>query len=131
MKPTPEEKCLPFCQCNKCYQDISSPSPEARVESSFNIKGLFILCDKCTKPLNEQGGLIFSPPDKFHQLKKYHICVNCWEELKAWSLSKVVAHEARVDWESCPKHPEGGLRHKFCYCGCDMQAAFEKGREAR
>ncbi len=149
--PSHKEKCshewaighkdLPYCV--KCGIEKPSPSPEARVEGDLNINGLFILCDKCTKPLKEQGGLIFSPPDKFHQLKKYHICVNCWEELKAWSLSQVVANEARVDWaksEARDIMKKFGHRADAAYSiEADLwlfnritkalSAAFEKGRK--
>ena len=53
-KPTPEEKCLPFCQCNKCCQDLSSPSPEARVdwekEAMDILDGLYLDAVKDSHP---------------------------------------------------------------------------------
>ena len=55
---------------------------ENEKESDFVINGLFILCDQCTKPLSEQGALIFTPPDRFHNVKKYHLCVSCFEKFK-------------------------------------------------
>ena len=35
------------------------------------------VCDKCKLPLEDFGGLAFSPP-KNHTVEKYHICAICW-----------------------------------------------------
>ena len=52
-----------------------------------------IKCDKCGEEMEVPGALIFSPMEKRwddrvmdHKpiTEKYHICVNCWEELKKW-----------------------------------------------
>lgn len=58
-------------------------------ESDFVVNGLFILCDKCTKPLSEQGVLIFTLPDRSHHVKKYHLCVSCFEKFKETEISRV------------------------------------------
>ena len=60
-------------------------------DGTFTLNGLLILCDKCTKPLSQQGALIFTPPDRFHNVKKYHLCVKCFEDFKQREISKVVA----------------------------------------
>jgi len=36
-------------------------------------------CDICDKELKDFGGLCFSPPEGLN-VKKYHICVKCWNE---------------------------------------------------
>ena len=38
------------------------------------------VCDFCGKELVEFGAILFSPP-KEHDVKKYHVCVNCFEEM--------------------------------------------------
>lgn len=39
------------------------------------------ICDKCKKELEDFGALLFSPPDG-NNVKKYHICKNCFEEME-------------------------------------------------
>ena len=45
-------------------------------------KGLHFNCDKCDHPINQPAALLFSPPvdDGFH-VKKYHICIKCYEKI--------------------------------------------------
>jgi hypothetical protein len=45
-------------------------------------KGLHFNCDKCDHPINQPAALLFSPPvdDGFH-VKKYHICIECYEKI--------------------------------------------------
>lgn len=38
-------------------------------------------CDKCNKELIDFGALLFSPPEN-NMVKKYHICKNCYTEIK-------------------------------------------------
>jgi len=38
-------------------------------------------CDKCKKELIEFGGILLSPPDKENKVRKYHLCVNCYNKL--------------------------------------------------
>jgi len=40
------------------------------------------ICDKCKKELNEFGALLFSPPDENNLVKKYHLCKDCYEDVK-------------------------------------------------
>ena len=40
------------------------------------------VCDKCKKELNDFGAILFSPPNKENLAKKFHICKDCYEELK-------------------------------------------------
>jgi len=35
-------------------------------------------CDICKEELNEYGALMFSPPDEEGNVKKFHICKNCY-----------------------------------------------------
>lgn len=37
-------------------------------------------CDFCGKELQDFGALLFSPP-KWRTVKKYHLCVKCFEHL--------------------------------------------------
>jgi hypothetical protein len=36
-------------------------------------------CDKCKKELQEFGAILLSPPDEKSQVKKFHICKECYE----------------------------------------------------
>ena len=39
-------------------------------------------CDLCGKELNDYGALLFSPPDEKNNVKKAHICKDCYNKLK-------------------------------------------------
>lgn len=41
-------------------------------------------CDKCLQELTDFGALAFSPPNTDGQVTKYHLCVSCFNLLKAW-----------------------------------------------
>ena len=36
-------------------------------------------CDKCKEELDEFGAILLSPPDNRGSVKKYHICVKCFD----------------------------------------------------
>ncbi|MEK6892733.1 MAG: hypothetical protein AABX07_00870 [Nanoarchaeota archaeon] len=38
-------------------------------------------CDKCKKELNEFGAILLSPPDKDNNIKKLHLCKECYLEI--------------------------------------------------
>jgi uncharacterized protein with PIN domain len=40
------------------------------------------LCDKCKKELEDFGALLFSPPDKEGNVKKFHICKECYHKIE-------------------------------------------------
>ncbi len=40
-------------------------------------------CNKCKKELKEFGGILLSPPNKNDEVKKYHLCKKCFEEIKS------------------------------------------------
>ena len=42
--------------------------------------GIKPVCDMCKKELDDFGGLLFSPP-KGNDVKKYHLCKSCFEEI--------------------------------------------------
>lgn len=50
---------------------------------------LRIQCNKCGKDLDEPGSLAFSPPDKYDECKKFHICLSCWPLFQDWLSLKV------------------------------------------
>ena len=57
-----------------------------------------IICDKCRNPLNEPGGLIFSPPIEAAKVQfavKTHICQGCWKSYLHW-LSQSTQAEKRI-----------------------------------
>jgi len=37
------------------------------------------ICDKCKKELDDFGAILFSPPDKGNNVKKFHICKSCYD----------------------------------------------------
>lgn len=39
------------------------------------------VCDNCKNELNAFGGLMFSPPDSKNIVKKYHLCVDCFNKI--------------------------------------------------
>ncbi|MBS3058642.1 MAG: hypothetical protein J4478_04550 [Candidatus Diapherotrites archaeon] len=41
------------------------------------------ICDSCGKELDKFGALLFSPPDSGNIVRKFHVCVECFEKLKA------------------------------------------------
>jgi len=51
-----------------------------------------VVCSHCRKELNRPGALVFSPPDNdyisksdnFDNVKKFHICSDCWTDLAKW-----------------------------------------------
>ncbi len=46
------------------------------------------ICDKCKKELSDFGAILFSPP-KGHDVKKFHICKDCYDQIKIeWRLSE-------------------------------------------
>ena len=47
---------------------------------------LKIKCKKCKKQLIEQGALIFSPPETYERVYKFHICLHCYFKLMDWLM---------------------------------------------
>jgi len=41
-----------------------------------------LYCDKCGEELKELGGLLFSPPKEGREVKKFHLCVECYKDIK-------------------------------------------------
>lgn len=39
------------------------------------------VCDKCKKELEEFGAVLFSPPDKENNVKKFHLCKECYQKI--------------------------------------------------
>lgn len=42
-----------------------------------------VVCDRCERPLDQPGGLVFGVPDN-GKVRKFHICVTCWPRLWDW-----------------------------------------------
>ena len=43
--------------------------------------GIKPICDKCKKELDDFGAILFSPPEG-HNVKKFHICKTCYNQIK-------------------------------------------------
>ncbi len=41
------------------------------------------ICDKCEKELEEFGAILLSPPDECNKVEKFHLCIECYEEIKS------------------------------------------------
>lgn len=54
-------------------------------------------CDRCGKPLDKPGALLFGPPGLFpaRTVEKLHICVDCWPEVRS-AVTGFVAGENRA-----------------------------------
>jgi hypothetical protein len=39
-------------------------------------------CNKCGEELKTFGGLLFSPPDSQMDVKKYHLCGDCYRQIE-------------------------------------------------
>ena len=59
-----------------------------------SIKGLDVKCFKCWNKLKEKGAILFSPPteptssDNVDIIKKFHLCVKCFNETLEFIMSK-------------------------------------------
>ncbi len=148
MKPTPEEKChcsdcKPFCQCNECYPDLSSPSPQARCKHQWAETPYGHLCSKCAMPYGCKKHLLENPspsPEAMEPLKPEYAKIlndHFWEIVDMPNLKP--SPEARVDWENkareivkivhdYPREYEDEALKRIAKA---LSAAFEKGREAR
>ncbi|MDQ5944184.1 MAG: hypothetical protein QG658_251 [Patescibacteria group bacterium] len=48
------------------------------------------VCDLCRKKLKDFGALLFSPPNKKANVKKFHVCKPCYKNLLAtYSLEDI------------------------------------------
>ena len=44
------------------------------------------ICDKCKKELDDFGAILFGPPEG-QDVKKFHICKECYEKINSeWKL---------------------------------------------
>ena len=41
------------------------------------------ICDFCGQELGAFGALLFSPPNKNSEVKKFHVCVDCYKKISA------------------------------------------------
>ena len=48
--------------------------------ASQKVNSWTIRCALCQMDLTEPGALIFSPPKKV-MVRKYHVCLKCWEKV--------------------------------------------------
>ena len=39
------------------------------------------ICDKCGRELTAFGAILFSPPNEKSEVKKFHICVDCYNAI--------------------------------------------------
>jgi hypothetical protein len=45
------------------------------------------VCDSCKRELDDFGAILFGPPDSQNQVKKYHICKDCFEKIKKENIN--------------------------------------------
>jgi hypothetical protein len=38
-------------------------------------------CNKCGKELDDFGGILLGPPDKNSDVKKHHLCIDCYKKV--------------------------------------------------
>ncbi len=38
-------------------------------------------CDKCGQELTEFGAILLSPPNQDGEVKKFHLCTSCYEDI--------------------------------------------------
>ena len=119
---TPKEKCLPFCQCNKCCGDLSSPSPEAHClkcrASTFEGK-----CDcECHSPeARVDWEKIYEP--WIIGLNKATLELGCF---RTYAEAQDRLDNFIMNNMTTATLCSSGITEKILY-----KAAFEKGREAR
>jgi len=54
------------------------------LENCYNIHmSIQPKCDKCQQELTEFGGILLSPPDHEARVTKYHLCVECYQEIES------------------------------------------------
>ena len=41
-------------------------------------------CDRCGHELLVPAGLVFSPPESGNTVRKFHLCVGCYEAFRSW-----------------------------------------------
>ena len=61
---------------------------------------LILYCNICGRELEEPGALLFSPPDKYGQTLKYHLCKKCYQKL-SWLINSECAKELDEISEKC------------------------------
>jgi len=52
------------------------------------------ICDSCNKELMEPGALLFAPPSTTNVTKKYHICCDCYFNVRYEFIDKYPKDEA-------------------------------------
>lgn len=57
-------------------------STHARLISKRKRMAIKPNCDKCGSELKEFGGILFGPPQNGGEVKKNHLCVDCYNEIE-------------------------------------------------
>jgi|CXWL01.1.fsa_nt_gi uncharacterized CHY-type Zn-finger protein len=47
-----------------------------------------VSCFRCHQELDKLGGLLFSPPLGFNQVKKFHVCIHCYDDIVYFPITK-------------------------------------------
>jgi hypothetical protein len=50
------------------------------------------ICDICKNELNDFGAILFSPPDAENNVKKFHICKDCYNKLLEEKIKKGIEY---------------------------------------
>ena len=40
------------------------------------------MCEMCKKELEDFGGILLSPPNEKNEVRKFHLCVNCYDKVQ-------------------------------------------------
>jgi hypothetical protein len=56
-------------------------------------------CDKCGNELTEFGGILLSPPSEQNQVTKYHLCIDCYQQLATRINNNPVATRRNMEQE--------------------------------
>ena len=47
-----------------------------------------VYCARCNQELIQVGAIIISPPIKFDEVTKIHLCISCWMKFLEWMDEK-------------------------------------------
>lgn len=43
-------------------------------------------CDRCQEELVEFGAILLSPPDSHENVRKFHLCISCFNDLCKYAI---------------------------------------------
>ena len=58
-----------------------------------------VSCFRCHQELDKLGGLLFSPPLGFNQVKKFHVCIHCYDDIVYFPITKNKKGDQMFNWK--------------------------------